>query len=163
MSLTRQRPLPAHVETNPRLGTWVTVADGLVEVHVGKVELGQGILTALHQVAADALGLPLHLVRIRSARTDGPDQGTTAGSLSVLQSTAALRHVGAAVRQLAEADDTDDPAAYVERIAALDPRTNLAGLDVGREPGHPVAVGTDAPRLDIPDKILGRPRFLTDL
>ena len=50
--------LPAHVTTNPRLGTWVTVADGLVEVRVGKVELGQGILTALGQIAADELALP---------------------------------------------------------------------------------------------------------
>jgi nicotinate dehydrogenase subunit B len=163
MSTTQQQTLPAHVVTNPRLGTWISVWDGRVDVHVGKVELGQGILTALHQVAADALGLPLDLVRIRPARTDGPDQGLTAGSLSVFQSTPALRYVGAAVRRLAEAPEVDgDLAAYLVRIAALEPETDLTTIDVD----HTVAVsavGTDAPRLDLPDKVLGRPRFLTDL
>jgi CO/xanthine dehydrogenase Mo-binding subunit len=103
VTATQQRVVPAHVRTNPRLGTWISVADGVVEVHVGKVELGQGILTALHQVAADALELPLERVCIRSARTGGPDQGLTAGSLSVFQSTPVLRYVGAVVRQLADA------------------------------------------------------------
>jgi nicotinate dehydrogenase subunit B len=155
------RVLPPHVETNPRLGTWVTVADGIVEVHVGKVEFGQGILTALHQIAADAFGLPMSLVRIRTARTDGPDQGITAGSLSVFQSTPALRHIGAAVRALAE--PAADLASYVDRIAALDPDIDLTAVDADVFCGDPVAVGTDAPRVDIPDKVLGRPRFLTDL
>jgi CO/xanthine dehydrogenase Mo-binding subunit len=153
--------LPPHVETNPRLGTWVSVADGVVEVHVGKVEFGQGILTALHQIAADAFGLPMSLVRIRTARTDGPDQGVTAGSLSVFQSTPALRHIGAVVRALAE--PADDLTSYVGRIAALDPDIDLAAVDADASCGDPVAVGTDAPRIDIPDKVLGRPRFLTDL
>jgi CO/xanthine dehydrogenase Mo-binding subunit len=155
------RVLPPHVGTNPRLGSWVTVSDGVVEVHVGKVEFGQGILTALHQIAADALGLPMSLVRIRTARTDGPDQGVTAGSLSVFQSTPALRHIGAVVRGLAES--ADDLTSYVDRIAALDPDTDLTTVDADVYSGATVAVGTDAPRVDIPDKVLGRPRFLTDL
>jgi CO/xanthine dehydrogenase Mo-binding subunit len=164
MTTTQQRLVPAHVEDNPRLGTWISVADGIVEVHIGKVELGQGILTALHQIAADALGLPPERVRIRTARTDsGPDQGLTAGSMSVQESEPALRYVGAAVRQLAEATDTGEMTEYVERVAALDPGTNLAGLGVVGHPGRTLVVGTDLPRLDLPDKVLGRPRFLTDL
>jgi nicotinate dehydrogenase subunit B len=158
--------VPAQIEANPRLATWLTTADGHVEVTVGKVELGQGILTALHQIAADALALPLDLVRIRSARTDGPDQGLTAGSLSVLQSTPALRYLGAAVRQLAEAPADLAPgetSSYVDRIAELDPHTDLTGFAVVATPGPTRAVGTDAPRIDLPDKVLGRPRFLTDL
>jgi CO/xanthine dehydrogenase Mo-binding subunit len=157
---TRARVLPPHIDTNPHLGTWVTVADGVVAVHVGKVEFGQGILTALHQIAADALGLPMSLVRIETARTDGPDQGLTAGSLSVSQSTPALRHIGAAVRALA--GPVDNLTAYVDRIAELDPDADLTAVEVDIG-GEPVAVGTDAPRVDIPDKVLGRPRFLTDL
>jgi CO/xanthine dehydrogenase Mo-binding subunit len=169
---TRPRTVPAHVVSNPRLGTWISVSDGRVDVHVGKVELGQGILTALHQIAADALGLPLDLVGIRTARTEGPDQGLTAGSLSVSQSTPALRYVGAAVRQLAEEAPVVEEVAlrasrnhqdYVERIATLDPETNLTGFEVVNGPGPTLAVGVDVPRLDLPDKVLGRPRFLTDL
>ncbi len=166
MTAAPQPAVPAHIETNPRLGTWLTTANGHVDVSVGKVELGQGILTALHQIAADALALPLEVVRIRAARTGGPDQGVTAGSLSVLQSTPALQYLGAAVRQLAEAPDDLAPAdisAYVDRIAALDPQTDLTGFVVVATPGPPRAVGTDVPRVDLPDKVLGRPRFLTDL
>lgn len=158
--------VPAHVRDNPQLGTWVAVEGDLVTVRVGKVELGQGVLTALHQVAADALGLPLERVRVLPARTDaGPDQGITSGSLSVTQSAPALRHVGAAVRQLAEAPGPADGDldAYVDRIAGVDPRTDLRGLPVVAAPGPRVAVGTDAPRVDLPNKVLGRPRFLTDL
>jgi nicotinate dehydrogenase subunit B len=201
VTATQQRVVPAHVRTNPRLGTWISVADGVVEVHVGKVELGQGILTALHQVAADALELPLERVCIRSARTGGPDQGLTAGSLSVFQSTPVLRYVGAVVRQLADAPvvsrrsqsellnhrsenrgaeegarlspvveegalrlsrNHPEISAYLARIADLDPELDLTTVDVTP---HVTAraVGTDVPRVDIPDKVLGRPRFLTDL
>ncbi len=151
--------LPPHVVDNPRLGTWITVADGRVEVHVGKVELGQGIVTALAQVAADALALPLSGIRMVPAHTThGPDEGLTAGSLSVLQAGPALRHVGAVVRALA------DPSAegYVDRIAALDPDTDLLTAPTAA-PVAPAAVGASTPRLDLPDKVLGRPRYLADL
>ena len=45
---------------NPLLARWIRgrVPDGTVDVRVGKVELGQGILTALAQLAADELDLP---------------------------------------------------------------------------------------------------------
>jgi nicotinate dehydrogenase subunit B len=154
--------VPAHIVDNPLLGTWVTVAEGAVEVHVGKVELGQGILTALAQIAADALGLPIGAIRMVAARTgDGPDQGGTTGSLSVQQAGPALRHVGGVVRAL-----TSGPAqpveAYVDRIAALDPGTDLCAVEPA--PAAPVrAVGRNEPRLDLPDKVLGRPRYLADL
>ena len=152
---------PAHVVSNPWLGSWLTVtADGrVVEVHVGKVELGQGILTALAQIAADALCLPLPAIRMVAARTaDGPDEGLTAGSLSVLQSGPALRHVGAVVRALAGPVDEG----YVARIAALDPLTDLTRA-MPADPPPAVAVGRSEARLDLPDKVLGRPRYLADL
>ena len=39
--------LPASLLTNPWVSTWLTVADnGVIALRVGKVELGQGILTA---------------------------------------------------------------------------------------------------------------------
>ncbi|QBR93129.1 xanthine dehydrogenase family protein molybdopterin-binding subunit [Nocardioides euryhalodurans] len=152
--------VPAHVEANPRLGTWISVADGQVEVHVGKVELGQGILTALAQVAADALALPLARVRMVTAHTTrGPDQGLTAGSLSVLQSAPALRRVGGVVRALA--GPTAPEAAYVDRVAALDPDTDLREV-APADPAPVSVVGRSEPRLDLPDKVLGRPRFLAD-
>lgn len=151
--------LPPHVVDNPRLGTWLQVADGVLQVQVGKVELGQGVLTALQQLAADGLGVPVDGVRMVAAHTThGPDQGVTAGSLSVLQSGPALRHLGGVVRALA--GPVDD--GYVDRVAALDPGTDLTAVT----PAPPLparAVGCDVPRVDLPDKVLGRPRYLTDL
>jgi nicotinate dehydrogenase subunit B len=156
--------LPAHVVTNPRLGTWVTVpdpTDGIVEVHVGKVELGQGILTALAQIAADALALPLSGIRMVAAHTrTGPDEGLTAGSLSVLQAGPALRHVGAVVRELA--GPTSPREEYVGRIAALDPVTDLTTAPMAG-PVAAISVGHDEARLDLPGKVLGRPSYLADL
>ncbi|KRF34809.1 molybdopterin cofactor-binding domain-containing protein [Nocardioides sp. Soil805] len=157
--------LPPHVITNPRLGSWVAVAGGvdggMVEVRVGKAELGQGIATALAQLAADALALPLDRIRMVAPHTAlGPDQGLTAGSLSVLQTGPTLAHVGGVVRALA--GPTSPVAEYVARIAGLDPTLDLTTV----EPLAPVAaaaVGRSEPRLDLPDKVLGRPRFLADL
>lgn len=153
--------LPPHVVTNPRLDSWVTVSDGVVEVRVGKAELGQGIATALAQLAADALGLPLERIRMVAPHTVlGPDQGLTAGSLSVLQTGPALAHVGGVVRALAGPTTPIDT--YVARIADLDPAIDLT-THAPLGPLASVAVGRSTPRLDLPDKVLGRPRFLADL
>lgn len=154
--------LPPHVVTNPRLGSWLGVGDGVVLVRIGKVELGQGITTALAQVAADALGLPLDRVRMVPAHTTrGPDQGLTAGSLSVMQTAPALRHVGAVV--VALAGPTEPADEYVARVAALDPDLDLRDHDPAAGPPPRRVVGRDEPRLDLPDKVLGRPRYLADL
>lgn len=153
--------LPPHILTNPRLARWLAVRDGVVEVRVGKAELGQGIATALAQLAADALALPLARVRMVAPHTAlGPDQGLTAGSLSVLQTGPALAHVGGVVRALA--GPTEPTEAYVARIAGLDPGLDLTTVEP-LAPVASVAVGREEPRLDLPDKVLGRPRFLADL
>ena len=56
--------------------------DGTVSVMVGKVELGQGIVTALAQIAADELGVPLDRIRMLPASTAySPDEGVTSGSI----------------------------------------------------------------------------------
>ena len=50
------RKLPGSLETNRTLEQWLTInRDGTVTVRPGKVEIGQGILTALAQIAADEL------------------------------------------------------------------------------------------------------------
>ncbi len=153
--------LPPHITTNPRLGSWVAAYDGVVEVRVGKAELGQGIATALAQLAADALGLPLDRVRMVAPHTVlGPDQGLTAGSLSVLQTGPALAHVGGVARALA--GPTTPVEEYVARIAGLDPDLDLTTVEP-LPPVDAVSVGRSEPRLDLPDKVLGRPRFLADL
>ena len=100
-----QRRSPSREESlaaNPRLGSWLRISpDGIVEIRSGKVELGQGVLTALAQVAAEELDVDVARIEMTAATTDlSPDEGLTAGSLSIQQSGAALRQVCAEVRDI---------------------------------------------------------------
>jgi aldehyde oxidoreductase len=55
--------------------------DGAVVLHQGAVDIGQGSNTVIAQIAADALGLPLEKIRLRSADTGiTPDAGKTSAS-----------------------------------------------------------------------------------
>lgn len=94
--------LPGGLGTAPLLSHWMSfVPDGRVLLRVGKVELGQGILTALSQIAAEELDVGWARVEAVPADTDGaPDEGVTAGSRSVMDSGGAVRTVCAEVRSL---------------------------------------------------------------
>src|ERR1700740_2943212 len=94
--------LPASLAANPVLGHWIRIrSNGIVEVRSGKVELGQGVLTALAQIAAEELDVNVTRVQMIAAATDvSPDEGFTAGSLSIQNSGAALRQVCAEARAL---------------------------------------------------------------
>ena len=52
---------PTALQKTPRLSSWIDFGDETVVVHTGKVEIGQGILTALAQVVADELDVDLQL------------------------------------------------------------------------------------------------------
>src|SRR4029078_5910686 len=94
--------LPPTLAANPRLGDWLRIdSDGIVEIRSGKVELGQAVLTALAQVAAEELDVDVARIEMTAATTGlSPDEGLTAGSLSIQQSGAALRQVGRGGRRL---------------------------------------------------------------
>lgn len=66
--------------------------DGRVRVRTGKVQLGQGLHTALAQIVADELGVDLDRVDVLPVDTaHSPDEGVTSGSLSVQDAGSALR------------------------------------------------------------------------
>ncbi|MFO1363594.1 MAG: molybdopterin cofactor-binding domain-containing protein [Burkholderiales bacterium] len=180
-----ERPqLPGSLNANRRLGQWLRfLPEGLVEVRSGKVELGQGIATALAQIVADELDVAPARVRMVPASTaSSPDEAVTSGSLSVQQSGTALRYACAEARALyleAAAARLGKP---VERLQVIDGEIVAVGgahtsywaladerlLD--REATARVApksthrfVGSNALRLDLPDKAFGRPRFVHDL
>ena len=92
--------LAGSLKDEPRLAAWVQVApDGAVTVFSGKAELGQGIRTALVQVAAEQLYLTpdrITLVTADTGRT--PDEGYTAGSHSMQDSGTAIMNAAAEVR-----------------------------------------------------------------
>src|ERR1700724_698180 len=94
--------LPVSLAANPKLSSWVKFAvDGQVTLYPGKVEIGQGIVTALAQIAADELDVDIGRVQMVRATTAGsPNEGVTSGSLSVQQSGRAIRQACAEIRQI---------------------------------------------------------------
>ena len=180
-------PLPADLAANPVLARWLDFSrDGEVTIRIGKVEYGQGIWTALAQVAAEELQVSLDRVRMAPVSTStSPNEGVTAGSLSIADSGSALRQACAQARGLL----LDAAAAGLgiphEELTVADGQIRTAGgptrmgywtvaqpgmLDrpadapvPSRPPGEWSVAGRSAARLDIPDKVTGRPRFLHDL
>ncbi|HET6530100.1 MAG TPA: molybdopterin cofactor-binding domain-containing protein [Actinoplanes sp.] len=155
--------LPKDLAANPVLSRWIEVGDdGVISLRVGKVELGQGIITALAQIAADEFGVDITAVRMLPAGPDGPDEGLTAGSLSITDAGPAVRLAAANVRALFLQAAAHDPDF---RYADLAPSVNL---DVPADRSVPTRseaglVGRAVPRLDLPDKIYGRPRYIQDM
>ena len=77
--------LPQSLTENPRLDRWIGFeSGGTVRIATGKVEIGQGVLTALAQIAAEELDVAPGRLRLVSGDTDrSPSEGYTAGSLSI--------------------------------------------------------------------------------
>jgi nicotinate dehydrogenase subunit B len=182
--MTRSPSLAA----NPLISSWLTVcADGTVTLRVGKAELGQGIHTALAQIAVTELGLSPGQLEVAPLSTAAsPDEGFTAGSLSTQVSGAAVRAVGAAARRLfieAAARRAAVPASSLTVVdgAIRTPEGEIVGsygslaaevdLDVdvaevmtaGAVPPVERPAQADLTRIDLPDKVFGRPRFIQDL
>src|ERR1700716_2801216 len=177
--------LPPSLAANPKLSSWIKIsAEGHVVVSPGKVEIGQGIVTALAQIAADELDLELGRVRMVRATTAGsPNEGVTSGSLSVQQSGRAVRHVCAEVRQIFLAAAAERLGVGIDALAVSDGeisgpgnvRTSyweLAGdvsLDRHATPGAAAKLpaqrmfaGNSVQRVDIPDKVFAQSRFIHD-
>ena len=95
-----QLELPAALASQPDPALWLDFATpGRVAVRTGKVELGQGILTALSQLVADGLGVGAVQVDMQSASTHRwPNEGFTVGSLSLEQSGPVMCTLGAVLR-----------------------------------------------------------------
>jgi nicotinate dehydrogenase subunit B len=102
--------LPHALERHPQLDDWVRIDPvDTVTVATGKVELGQGITTALALIAAHELSVDVDRIRVQTAHTGiTPNEFVTAGSMSVQDSGGALRQACAHARRLliAAAADT---------------------------------------------------------
>jgi CO/xanthine dehydrogenase Mo-binding subunit len=179
-------PLPGSLRFNRRLSQWLRIrADGTIEVRSGKVEIGQGILTALAQIAAEELDVSPARILMVNARTDrSPDEGVTSGSLSIQESGTALRHACAEARALLLEAAARKLGAPVESRTVSDGEVVAPGgartaywafaeadllereATATPEPkpaSRHLTVGRSMPRIDLPDKVYGRPRFVHDL
>src|SRR5205807_4302855 len=86
----------------PRLDRWVSFSSpGQVTVSPGRVEIGQGVLTAMRQIAAEELDIMPGRILLQSGDTElTPNEGYTAGSQSIQFGGVALRLACAEVRLL---------------------------------------------------------------
>ncbi|KFI08905.1 molybdopterin cofactor-binding domain-containing protein [Massilia sp. BSC265] len=178
--------LPGSLEREPWLDAWIRVgADNRVTVFTGKVELGQGIKTALLQVAAHELQIdPGRLVLETADTARSPDEGYTAGSHSMQDSATAIRHAAAQVRALLHeraAARLKVPAAtlvqdnsvfrtpdgrrvsFSELVAGSDQHVRAANALPPRSPEARRHIGVTLPRVDIPGKLKGYVAYVQDL
>lgn len=186
MSVVTPPRLPGSLNTNRRLSQWLRFdAGGTVTIFPGKVEIGQGIHTALVQIAAEELDVAPERFRVAQPSTaTSAQEGVTSGSLSIQDSGGALRQVCAEARGLFLAAAAQklgvEPAALSIDDGAIIAERNLqtsywqladAGL-LEREatgegtpkPAHlRTRVGRDFARIDVPDKVFGKARFLHDI
>ena len=178
--------LPGSLAQNRMLDAWIRInADGSATIFPGKVELGQGITTALAQIAAEELDLPLARVHVLTTDTSrSPNEGVTSGSQSIEYGGTALQLASAEVRgilldltakRLGVATDT---LTVVDgTIRSADGRTVgygelTAEVNLHREatakiaPKSPLAhkiVGKSVPRFDIPNKVTGGTAYVQDV
>jgi nicotinate dehydrogenase subunit B len=92
--------LPLSIINNRRLDKWLRFQpDRTVKLAVGKVEIGQGVLIALSQIAAEELDVALERIDILSGDTDdAPDEGSTSSSQSIEVSGRSVRLISAELR-----------------------------------------------------------------
>jgi CO/xanthine dehydrogenase Mo-binding subunit len=179
-------PVPPMIRANPQLDAWVRIApDGTITVMTGRVELGQGMLTAMRQVAGDELDVaPERLVLISGDTGQTPDEGQTAGSLAIKLGSTALGLACADARATligvaARAWDVQTVAIKVEDGQMVGPagqrmsygeaagKVSLSRpVDVTakrKRPPEQRLIGTSYPRVDIPAKVFGSQVFIHDL
>ncbi|WP_141620747.1 molybdopterin cofactor-binding domain-containing protein [Myxococcus sp. AB036A] len=179
--------LPGSLRRNPHLDAWLRIgADGVVTLKTGKVELGQGILTALGQLCADELDVSMSRLTFISGDTEqSPYEGTTAGSNSVTQGGTAVRYASAEVRAILLAMASKQLGVPVEHLRVRDGTIRagggkgasitywslVGGKSLNREatgtvkPKPPIArhhAGRSVPRVDLPGKISGEASFVHD-
>jgi nicotinate dehydrogenase subunit B len=179
-------PLPA-LAANPRLDQWVRFpASGKVTVATGKVEIGQGVLTAMRQIAAEELEVMPDRVLLQTGDTDlTPNEGYTSGSQSIQFGGVALRMACAEVRGLlldhvaasfgysrADLSVRDGAISHRGEPTGHDYWSLAGAVDLGRHATGQAqtksandyrVVGRNAPRVDLAAKVFGEPVFVHDM
>ena len=178
--------LPGSLQTNRNLDGWLRInPDGSVTAFTGKVEIGQGIVTALAQIVADELDVDLARVTIISGDTaTTPNEGVTSGSRSIEDSGAALRAACAEARAIlveTAASKLSVPASslrvengvvsapgggratYGELTSEATFKREATGQAKPKPPSAHRFTGKSIPRRDIPAKVTGGPAYVHDM
>ncbi len=160
-------------------------AKGMVTVYSGKVDLGTGVATALPQIVAEELDVPLRMIKLVQGDTAlTPEQGTTWGSLSIQIGGMQLRNAAATARAALMEEAAKRLNVRKEDLKITDGvvtagnkrvsygqlignKTFALKLDhtkpaAGKDPKEYRIVGRPVPRVDIPDKVTGAFTYMQD-
>ncbi|HXZ09041.1 MAG TPA: molybdopterin cofactor-binding domain-containing protein, partial [Paraburkholderia sp.] len=162
--------------------------DGSVVAFNGHVDLGTGIGTALAQIVAEELDVPLTRVGMLLGHTaDAPNQGPTIASATIQISAIPLRQAAAQARHFLVAEaaqrwnvsaasldvrdgvvyrrggDIAEGIGYAELIAGRRIELTLSSDTPVKSPDEYRIVGKSTPRVDIPAKATGELTFVHDV
>jgi CO/xanthine dehydrogenase Mo-binding subunit len=177
---------PGSLRHTPHLDSWIRIdANNDVTVFTGKAELGQGIKTALLQVAAEELDVDFARLKLATADTAvTPNEGFTAGSNSLKDSGTAIRSAAAQVREILVARAAERLKAapeslsvengvvlgpggarltYGELVAGAQLHVEAKAATKGKDPSQYRVVSKPIPRVDIPGKVTGGLAYVHDL
>lgn len=162
-------------------------SDGRVTVFAGKIEMGQGVMTSLAQMAAEDLGVAVESIDMVLGDTDRcPWDMGTFGSMTTRMFGPALRAAAAEARMVLlrlaakELDSAPDPLLVENGVVSVagDPtrKTTYAELAKGKKIARLVdekavmravaefrVMGKPLPRIDGPEKVTGRAQYAADL
>jgi len=170
--------LPGSLKQTPFLDSWIRIdADNTITLFTGKAELGQGIKTALLQIAAEQLDTdPAYFKLVTADTALTPNEGYTSGSHSMQDSGTAILHAAAQVRQVliaqaaqrwgveAEQLKTDNGGViapdggrlgYGELVAGEVLHVQAAAQSPLKDPSQYKIMGRRIQRVDIPAKVTG--------
>lgn len=179
-------PLPGSLKDNPRLDSWLHIRpDGKIVVLPGKVEFGQGIVTALQQIVADELDVDPGRIELVPTTTGlSPNEGVTSGSQSIEYGGTALRYACAEVRgilldraasslggapgdlQVRDGNILGKSGAATSYWQMCDTRLLEAPATARFAPKAAAEhrlIGVSVPRIDIPAKVSGEPAYVQDM
>lgn len=177
--------LPGDLKNHPMLSSWIRInADGSVTLMIGKVELGQGSMTAVAQVCAEELVIDFNRLNVIAGDTViSPDEGTTAGSQTMPNCAPAVQQAAAEVRQILRNLAAEKLGVSADGLSIADGVISGGGNSVtywdlvsdlnleieatGTAPLLPVSehriIGQNIPRLDIPAKMTGEAIFVQEM
>jgi nicotinate dehydrogenase subunit B len=159
---------PPAVHANPAEGTEILIAvwdDGSVTALSGHVDLGTGLRTALAQVVAEELEVPIaHINMVLGDTARAPNQGATIASASLQIHAEPLRRAAAQARAWLLARSAN--AAEIPYANLLQGQHIELMLDLStpvKDPRDYRVVGQSVPRVDIEDKLTGELVFVHDM
>ena len=181
--------LPSSLRQTSDLDAWVRInEDGTITIFSGKIEMGQGIKTALAQIAAEELDVSLARIRVITADTaQTPNEGGATGSMSLETSGSAIRFATAEARhhllslafeqlesltpvaELTVVDGTvADPktgrqTTYWDLIGGQQFERQVTVQVIAKDPNSYRVIGQPEKRIDLLSKVTGGVSYVHDI